>query len=185
MTKKIHVPASLITSIAEYLRHHNLGTRGREDGTRRKQAVGLIGELVFHHFLFGTYPDLTKRPDGYDGGYDILHNGKRIDVKTMERKSYVRPDYVNNFYILQESHHADVVVFCSYHHIDNVIEICGWLPKNELAKRGIYYAAGTRRNRADGSSFLFRQNNYEVKNKDLNDIETLKTLNQQEIANGH
>jgi hypothetical protein len=174
MIKKIQVQESLITSIAEYLKHHNLGNRGVEDGNRRKQEVGLIGELVIHHFLFGKYPDLTKRPDGYDGGYDILYNGKRIDVKTMERKSYVRPDYVNNFYILQENHHADIIVFCSYHNIDGVIEICGWLPKNELAIRGIYYPAGTQRIRTDGSTFIFRQSNYEVKNKDLNDMDTLK-----------
>jgi hypothetical protein len=174
MIKKIQVPVSLITSIAEYLKDHNLGNRGIEDGNRRKQEVGLIGELVVHHFLFGTYPDLTRRPDGFDGGYDILYRGKRIDVKTMERKSYVRPDYVNNFYILQEGHHADTIVFCSYHNVDNVIEICGWIPKNELGTRGIYYAAGTPRKRTDGSSFIFRQNNYEVKNKDLNDMNTLK-----------
>ena len=91
----------------------------------------------------------------------------------MERKSYVRPSYVNNFYIMQEHHNADTVVFCSYHAVDNVVEICGWLPKNELGTRGIYYAAGTQRNRTDGTNFIFRQDNYEVENKDLDDINEL------------
>lgn len=176
MIRKVQVPVSLISSIRNYLKNHNLGNRGVEDGSRRKQEIGLIGELTVYHFLYGTYPNINERQDGFDGGYDILFLGKKIDVKTMERKSYVRPYYVNNFYIMQEGHDADIIVFCSYHNSDNLIEICGWLPKNELGTRGIYYAAGTRRNRSDGSSFIFRQNNYEVENKDLDDIETLKTL---------
>lgn len=173
MVKRVEVPAELITSINEYLKTHSLAHRGFEDGNRRKQEIGLIGELIVHNLLFGNYPDLNERSDGFDGGYDILFHEKRIDVKTMERKSYVRPDFVNNFYLLQERHQADAIVFCSYHNYDNVLEICGWLPKKELAIRGIYYAAGTQRIRSDGSSFTFRQNNYEVQNKNLNDISTL------------
>jgi len=174
MVKRITVPTTLITSIREYLKDHNLGNRGVEDGSPRKQEVGLIGELVVHHYLFDSYPNLSEREDGFDGGFDILFKDKKIDVKTMERKSYVRPNFVNNFYIMQEGHDAEIIVFCSFHNIDNVIEICGWLPKSELQTRGIFYKAGTQRNRTDGSSFTFRQNNYEVEVKDLDDINTLK-----------
>ena len=173
MVKKIKVPASLITSIKEYLKDHNLGNRGIEDGSPRKQEVGLIGELVVHHYLFNNYPNLSDRENGFDGGFDILFKNKKIDVKTMERKSYVRPNFVNNFYIMQQGHDAEIIVFCSYHNIDNVIEICGWLPKPELSTRGIFYAAGTKRIRTDGSSFTFRQDNYEVEVKDLDDIADL------------
>jgi hypothetical protein len=60
--------------------------------------------------------------------------------------------------------------------MDNIIEICGWLPKSELQTRGIFYAAGTKRIRTDGSSFTFRQDNYEVEVKDLDDIDSLKNL---------
>lgn len=176
MVKRITVPPALITSIREYLKHHNLGNRGVEDGSPRKQEVGLIGELIVHHYLFENYPNLREKKDGFDGGFDILFNDKRIDVKTMERKSYVRPDFVNNFYIMQEGHNAEIIVFCSYHNTDHVIEICGWLPKPELKKRGIFYAAGTQRHRTDGSSFTFRQDNYEVEVKDLDPIDSLRNL---------
>lgn len=94
----------------------------------------------------------------------------------MERKTYVKPGFVNNFYLIQESHQAEIIVFCSYHSTDTVLEICGWLPKNELSKRGVYYAAGTKRKRTDGSSFVFRQNNYEVENKHLDSIDSLKAI---------
>lgn len=174
MVKKIPVENELIITIENYLQNHNLGNRGFEDGEPRKQKVGLIGELIVYKYLTGAYPNLQNRQDGFDGGYDIAFMGKLIDIKTMERKSYVRPNFVNNFYIIQEGHNADTIVFCSYHSVDNILEICGWLPKNELAKRGIYYTAGTRRIRTDGSSFTFRQNNYEVENKNLDDIDLLK-----------
>jgi hypothetical protein len=176
MVKKIAVPDALITSIREYLKNHNLGNRGVEDGSPRKQEVGLIGELIVHHYLHNQYLNLSEKLDGFDGGYDILFKDKKIDVKTMERKSYVRPNFVNNFYIMQEGHDAEIIVFCSYHNMDNIIEICGWLPKSELQTRGIFYAAGTKRNRTDGSSFTFRQDNYEVEVKDLDDIDSLKNL---------
>jgi len=178
MIRRIPVLPALISAIAEYLKDHNLGNRGVEDGGRRKQLVGLIGELTVHHYLFGVYPDLAKRNDGFDGGYDMVYNGEKIDVKTMERKTYVRPDYVNNFYWMQESYDAGIIVFCSYHNVANVVEICGWLPKSELSQRGCYYAAGTTRIRRDGTSFIFRQNNYEIENRRLDDIELLKNRKQ-------
>ncbi|WP_242929024.1 hypothetical protein [Pontibacter vulgaris] len=177
MIKRIPVKADLISTIETYLKSHNLGNRGVEDGSKRKQLVGLIGELLTQELLHGRITDLNEKLDGFDGGYDILYKGYKIDVKTMERKSYVRPNYVNNFYILQEEHDADIIVFCSYHSTDNVLEVCGWIPKNELSKRGIFYAAGTKRLRTDGSFFNFRQDNYEVENKDLYSIETLTKIN--------
>lgn len=174
MIKRIKVTDDLISSVRRYLNHHNLGNRGVEDGSPRKQEVGMIGEMVTHHYLTGNYPNLTEKKVGFDGGYDLLFEGRKIDVKTIERKSYVRPYFVNNFYILQERHDAEILVFCSYHGMDQVIEICGWLLKSELPTKGIFYAAGTKRNRTDGSSFLFRQDNYEVEVKDLECIEQLK-----------
>jgi hypothetical protein len=174
MIKRFKVEDELISTVEEYLQNHNLGNRGFEDGNFSRQKIGLIGELTVHKFFFDNYPDLAFREDGFDGGYDINYNGKLIDVKTMGRKTFARPDFVNNFYLLQANHNSDTIVFCSYHTTEHVLEICGWLPKQELATKGTYYAAGTSRLRTDGSSFQFRQNNYEVENKNLYDIDQLK-----------
>ena len=174
MIIQISFPAPQIAAILHYLRNHNLGNRGFEDGNARKQEVGLIGELAVYNYLHGEYPDLTAKKDGFDGGYDLIFDGKKIDVKTMERKSYVKPNYVNNFYTMQQGHDADLIMFCSYHSLHNILEICGWLPKSELATRGVYYAAGSKRLRTDGTCFTFRQNNYEVEAKDLEAISDLK-----------
>ena len=174
-TKRYQVDQKLIALVEDYLATHNLANRGVEDGDYARQRIGLIGELMVYKYLYHHYPDLNLKQDGFDGGYDIAYNNRLIDVKTMGRKSFVRPDFVNNFYLLQSHHQADTVVFCSFHSGESVLEICGWLPKEELATRGIYYAAGTQRLRTDGSSFTFRQHNYEVKNIDLDDIETIRS----------
>jgi hypothetical protein len=54
--------------------------------------------------------------------------------------------------------------------------VCGWIYKKDLDKKGIFYKAGTKRSREDGTSFNFRQDNYEVLNKDLNPIGDIKTI---------
>jgi hypothetical protein len=96
----------------------------------------------------------------------------------------VKPGYVNNFYILQQSDDADIIVFCSYHSTDNVLEICGWIPKEQLGTKGKYYEAGTKRIRSDGTSFTFRQSNYEVQNKDLQNIDLLKNIDNKQTYTG-
>ena len=54
-----------------------------------------------------------------------------------------------------------------------VLEICGWILKNEMKEKGIFYKSGSKRIREDGSYFYFRQDNYEIENKDLKDIDSL------------
>jgi hypothetical protein len=172
-SEKIGVKPELIAGIQKYLETHNLANRGIEDGDKRKQLVGLLGEIIVIEKLTRTSINLEDRKDGFDGGFDLVYQGKRIDVKTMERKSYVRGEYVNNFYIMQEAYEADIIIFCSYNNKDNIVEICGWIPKKDLPTVGIFYRKGTERKRADGTSFVFRQDNYEVENKDLKPIKEL------------
>lgn len=175
---QIHVNDSLIALVEEYLLHHNLGNRGVEDGDYKKQRTGLIGECVVTQYLTGSLPNLESRKNGFDGGFDIVHHGHCIDVKTMGRNSFVKPHYVNNFYLLQKNHFAHIVVFASFHNLHNVLEICGWLPKRDLPVRGKFFKAGTQRIRTDGTTFTFRQSNYEVENKALLPIAALKNIGQ-------
>jgi hypothetical protein len=175
-SEKIKVDPGLFAEVEQYLKNHNLANRGIEDGDKRKQLVGLLGEVIVSRLLTKGATDVSSRHDGFDGGFDFIFKGYKIDVKTMERKSYVRPDYVNNFYLMQESYPSDIIVFCSYHAVNHDLEICGWIFKTELSKLGIFYPKGTRRIRTDGSGFTFRQDNYEIKNKDLKHINLLKLL---------
>jgi hypothetical protein len=171
---KIPVSQTIRDMCQTYLSTHALGKRGIEDGNPEQQLTGLIGQVVVSHFLKGALPDLIPPEGGFDGGIDIVHKEHKIDVKTMGRNSYVKGDYVNNFYVMQQNYESNVLVFCSYHKANNVIEICGWMYKKELDLKGLFYKKGTRRDRTDGSFFIFRQDNYEVKNKDLTAMDSLK-----------
>ena len=175
-SEKIAVQPGVLSAIEKYLGTHNLANRGIEDGDKRKQLVGLLGEILVIEKLTGSPVNLEGRYDGFDGGFDLKYKGHRIDVKTMERKSFVRPEFVNNFYIMQEGYESDIIVFCSYHATANILEICGWIFKKDLARLGIFYKSGTKRIRTDGSSFVFRQDNYEVENKNLQHIRALQNL---------
>ena len=176
-SKKYLVSPWIIETCRNFLTAHSLGNRGVEDGTFEQQLTGLIGEYIVYYHLKGLKPDLSQKNDGFDGGIDIVHNNVRIDVKTMGRNSYVKGEYVNNFYVMQQKYACDVLVFCSYHKSEKVIEICGWIHKKELPQKGIFYKAGTKRLRDNGTSFIFRQDNFEVKNQDLQVIDTLKIKN--------
>ena len=175
-SEKVNIRPGIITDVEKYLLTHNLGNRGFEDGSKHKQLVGLLGEIIVIEKLTGSTVNLKDRFDGFDGGFDLIYKGFRIDVKTMERKSFVRPEFINNFYIIQQTYISDIIIFCSYHTVANIVEICGWIFKNDLSKLGIFYQQGTRRIRTDGSSFMFRQDNYEVQNKDLQHIHALLKL---------
>jgi len=170
---KIDVPELLIERLGLYLETHNLANRGKNDGSKHEQLVGLIGECTVIKYLTGSYPNYRDKPDGFDGGYDIIINGNKIDVKCMGRNSYVKPHYVNNFYVIQQDHDSDTLVFTSYHKKNRVLEICGWITKDQLKERAVFYAAGSERSRADGSTFKLRGDNYEVRNDQLEDINKL------------
>lgn len=150
-----------------------MGNRGYGDGSYENQVVGLLGEMVMHHHLFGNYPILC---DGFDGGFDMMLNGYRIDVKTMGRRTYVCPNYVNNFFAVQRHYISDILIFCSYHTLDRILEVCGWVTKVNFFDLASYYPKGSERQRFDGSSFIFREDNYEIENYKLEPIEDLKYL---------
>ena len=170
---KIQVENKLIESIDRYFKTYEWINRGFGDGSTNNQKIGLLGEVVIYKLLMGMYPNLRNRKSGFDAGFDIEYKNKLIDVKTMERKCYITPTFVNNFYATQENYKADTIIFCSYHSVDNVLELCGWIPKTELIIKGKYFEKGNQRMRSDGSFLTLKEDNYEIENKYLYDINTL------------
>ena len=75
-----------------------MGHRFAANGNKEEQYTGLLGENMFKTII-GLYPTFE---DGFDGGYDIGLNGKKVDVKTMGRSVDPKPHYVNNFISYQE-----------------------------------------------------------------------------------
>jgi hypothetical protein len=159
----------------EYLTNNNIAARGVYDGNDEQQLTGMIGEVIVFKFLTGGYPDL-KNKVGFDGGIDINYKTHTIDVKTMGRKTWVKPEFVNNFIALQKKYKCDIIIFCSLNKKEKVLEICGWIYKNELETKGKFYRKGETRSRTDGTTIIVSTDNYEIENKELYDINDIKKI---------
>jgi hypothetical protein len=74
----------------------------------------------------------------HDFEYDILHNGKRIDVKTMRRTVKPAADYACRVTIHGHMQDCDIYVFASVVHRNEKFEmgatLCGWATKDEVEK---------------------------------------------------
>lgn len=163
------IPDKIKHYVWNFLQNHNVGNRHTANGNKEEQYVGLLGEMMISDMFNGEY----KLKSGFDGGFDLIINGRKVDVKTMGRNVDVKMNYVNNFIGFQSHFNCDIYIFCSINKRKSELTMCGWVTKQELFDRADYYPKGTIRTRDDGSSFEFKADTYEIKNIDLNAAETL------------
>ena len=149
----------------------NFGQRGKADGNKVEQYIGIVGQSVIMDLLGMPLIEATGGPDG---GIDFKYNNKTYDVKTMGRETYPQPHYVNNLIALQANYNVDRYIFCSINKLTVELTICGWINKIEFANSAIFYPEGTVRTRTDGTTFNTKAGLYEIKNSDLNQSRTLE-----------
>ena len=167
----ISIPISddIKRSVWNFLKNNNIGNRGKADGNKSEQYVGLLGETVVKNYL-GVDNTFSS---GFDGGYDLHYNGMKIDVKTMGRTVNPKPYYVNNFIAYQSDFKCDAYIFCSINKKTSELTICGWVTKDELLDLACLYEEGAIRTRSDGTTFKMKAPTYEIKNSMLKSIETI------------
>lgn len=151
----------------------DFGHRGRADGSREQQLTGLIGQTVVHDLFGVERPTYGERSDG---GVDLVFAGIRMDVKTTGRNVRPQPHYVSSLLRVQVRSRAEALLFCSLNKRQRVLTICGWMGKGEFLKRANLYARGTLRVRDDGTSFVTKAAQYEMRNSDLNAADCLDAL---------
>ena len=88
----------------------NYGRRGKFDGDKSKQLVGMLTQTVLADYLKQPRPDTSE---GFDGGYDYIINNKKVDVKCMSRKGYMIGNYVHNLIAYQKNYDVDYYIFTS------------------------------------------------------------------------
>jgi hypothetical protein len=143
-------------------------------GNKEQQLVGIIGQIALCKILGMKQTEGVK----YDGGYDVVINGVKVDIKTMGRTTYPRPYYVNNFFARQLDLPAEAFIFCSYNKTDHILTVCGCITKDNLRKISTQFPVGSLRTRSDGTTFKVKSNLCEVENKDLTQI-----MSKQELIN--
>lgn len=167
--QKIIIPNKLKNDVWQYLNENNIGNRFEFNGNKEQQFVGLVGEIIIKR-LFGLDHEFKN---GFDGGFDFVYKGLKIDVKTMGRNVDVKDYFVNNFVAHQKKFDCDIYIFCSLNKKTNELTICGFLSKKELLKKSIYRKKGETMQRSNGTTFVLKTNNYQIENKDLKNIAKL------------
>ena len=170
------IEEEVIVQAANYVDSRKLGKRGKFDGNRTEQIVGMTGEFMVAKILGMNIPTIE---DGFDGGWDLNIGGKRIDVKTMGRTTSPKPEFVNNILKMQYHYKATHFVFCSLNKKNRELTICGLISKEELPNKATFHKQGEVRTRTNGTKFELQADTYEIANRDLvqvNSIAELKEL---------
>jgi hypothetical protein len=103
----------------------------------------------------------------HDGGVDFEVFGLKLDIKTMGRTVPPQLDYVNNFMASQGKFTVDGYVFSSFNKENNVLSICGWIPKELFMERAEFFPKGMVRLRNDNTTFETKADMYEIPNNRL------------------
>ena len=142
------------------------------NGNKIEQYTGIIGECIIYKILNEGLPNYV------DGSLieDILINNKKVDIKSMGRKSDIRDFYAHNVCAYQKDRPNDVYLFNSVNKSTGKVQICGWLSKEEFFKKAILKQKGDGRPRSDGTTMMLRSPNYEVQNKQLNQINSVEDI---------
>ena len=160
------------------LKHHpisNIWDSNKKAKTSELRLTGSIGEIVFADLYKLNRPTRSFGAiDGQDYGKDfeivIKENKMNFDVKTMHRKSNIfYKNYVLNIparNIKRTDSITDYYCCISLHKNgkQTIASILGYVLKEEIISRkiGILYKKGTKRTRANGTSFTFFEDTYEI-----------------------
>ncbi|TLV03084.1 hypothetical protein [Dyadobacter luticola] len=163
------------------LRHHRVSNiwdkhHDKLSQTRMMRYTGSLGEVVFadcYHLPRPTHS--FGAVDGQDWGQDFLIESEEgifsVDIKSMKRKSgTLATDYVLNIpgSQLHKPNSKTSHYFCiSFHQSEaqgTIASLIGFIDKFALESGtvGQLYKSGTKRIRADKSTFTFHENTYEV-----------------------
>lgn len=166
----IPIDRNIIDHCKAILNTTNFGQRGKADGNKVEQYIGIIGQSVIMDLL--GMP-LIESAGGFDGGIDFTYNNKTYDIKTMGRETYPQEHYVNNLIAMQSNYNVDRYIFASINKLTVELTICGWIDKKSFKTNAIFYPEGTIRTRSDGTTFTTKAGLYEIKNSELIKSNTL------------
>lgn len=139
------------------------------------QLVGIFSQIVLADLLGLPRP---TGEEGFDGGYDFIIDGKRVDLKTMARNVDVQPHYVHNFVGYQLKYDCQYYLFASFNIERGVLTLCGVIDKQHFIDRSLHFDKGDVRYRDDGTSFVTRAPLYEIRQDDLEPLNSLEDLHE-------
>lgn len=139
---RVHITEEQIRYTQDLIESCNFGNRGKFDGDMSKQLIGMLGQTVVADYLGEPRPQVSH---GFDGGYDFVINGKKVDLKCMGRKRNIQADYVHNLIAYQKDYDVDYYLFASVNYVEQVVEICGVISKKDFYTYANYLREGAYR----------------------------------------
>jgi hypothetical protein len=139
---KVH---QTIKAIAKHLSETIVISKREYAGNEEQQYFGWIGELTVLEILEMHEEIIRKimsKNNVWDGGFDFVMEGKKVDVKTMGRSVDVKGEYANNLMEHQMKHDCFMYLFCSFNKTDDYLTVCGWMPKNEIKTYAEFHKQG-------------------------------------------
>jgi len=125
-----------------------VGHRGIFDGNKNQQFTGMLAETMVCDYLGALRP----ANEGFDGGFDLIWNDKKYDVKCEIRKGWFKPmQYVHNLVGSQLGYQAEGFIFVNHSWKEDGFELCGFIDKKDFIQHAFHYEQGSRRQRTDGS----------------------------------
>ena len=155
----------------EYLIVDGIAKRGKFDGDKLRQFIGLRGQIIVGDLLGLPRPKKTNK---FDGGFDIEVKGLKLDVKVELRNVPFRKNYVHNLSKFQINYNCDGYIFLSYNQSAAVYTICGWIDKESFKKKACLYRTGEMRPQKGDKVMVTKSDFYEIKQEDLNNFIQLK-----------
>ena len=161
-----HYATTAVTNIQDLLFLENRD-RKYESEIYRLRGFHQVQNIDFNLSQFGLFLD-------NDTTYMTVHINDFI--KTLGRKVYLQDHYVHNFVGYQKDIPNEVYVFNSIVKPDRIIQICGWITKDDFFKKCIFTDKGQQRIRDDGSALKTRAPLYEIENNKLIQINSKEDL---------
>ena len=135
--------------------------RGENDGNIEDRFSGMIAEYYTHKH-FGVDYWFEDKP-GFDGGFDLIVNNKRVDVKSS--RGYTPPGWWFDAPIIahQKNYPCDVYLFTYIDKKKSIIHLVGWLYKHQFFDRAEFNDAGDRLARPGGKFMICKYPRYNLR----------------------
>lgn len=156
----------LLQYCTEALQKNSMGQRTDKgtNGNANHQFAGLVCENVVRKLTGYPYNNATS---GFDGGWDIVYNDLRTDIKSTIL--YQKPTLLDQFHVpkIQLKYNTQAYLFCAYIPNDNIVYTCGYIEKDiflaisKIVKRGQYHEEPC------GRTYTARYTSHYVINNDL------------------
>jgi len=124
------------------------------------QIYGAIGEVLAMEFLRSRGKEVKYEGD-YN--YDLISNGKKIDVKTIKTDKEPNDDFNANISAFNSSQQTDFYLWCAVSVDMTYGYVIGYLDKNEFYK----IAELKKKGEIDWGQWTFKSDTYTTKVKNI------------------